>query len=92
MNLRPLPHGQGEFRPTAAAGGEERIRGDGSAERRLRGQSWNSEFKLLIPRLIQVSRHCTNEVCTYDVDLRDRQLSADWNTATPDTFITRGGP
>lgn len=58
----------------------------------LGGQSWNSEFKLLIPRLIQVSRHRTNEFCTYDADLRDRQLSADWNTGTPDTVNPRGGP
>jgi arylsulfatase A-like enzyme len=57
-----------------------------------RGQSLNSEFHLSIPRLIQVSMHCANEFCTYDVDVRDRQLSADWNTGASDTVITRGGP
>ena len=34
--------------------------------------------------------HCANEFCTYDVDLRDRQLSTDWSTATPDTVTSPG--
>jgi len=38
----------------------------------------------------RMATHTTpkNETCTYSYDLRDRQLLADWNTATPDTAKT----
>jgi RHS repeat-associated protein len=41
----------------------------------------------------RIRTHTTpkNEVCTYDYDVRDRQLRADWNTATPDTVRTYYG-